>query len=51
MTTEDKKKLTEGLVYIANVSARAHADKQTHAICEEIYNEIKKVLDDIQTID
>ena len=51
MTTGDKKKLIEGLIFLANVGTRTLADKQTHAICEEAYNEIKKFLDDIQAID
>ena len=45
MNIDHKKKLLSGLEFMAEVSAKAPADKQTHITCEAIYNDLKKFLE------
>lgn len=48
MTKEDRQNLIDGLTYLANVSAKAAVEKQVHTVCENVYNEIKKILEAIE---
>ena len=48
MTTEERKNLIDGLTYLANISAKAAVDKQSHSICEAVYTDIKKILEAIE---
>ena len=49
MKTDEIKKLIDGLTFLVNTSAKAPAEKQTHVICEAIFNDLKKLIESLES--